>query len=186
VPGPTAHTVALMMVVPAANVTVAGTLATAGLSELRLIVNPAAGAGADRVTNTFCRARALMLILPGEKLIESVTCTVWLADGRPMVDAVMAADPKSNPVTWGGDAVVVAPAGISTLAGFTVIFEGSLLVNVIIMPDGGAGADKVTGKSTVCPTPTVRLDGNTMPLTPAFVSEKLAGSATPATDALTT
>jgi hypothetical protein len=103
-----------------------------------------------------------------------------------MVDAVMAADPKFRPVTWGGDAGIVAPAGISTLAGFTVIFEVSLLVNMIIMPDGGAGVDKVTGYSTVCPTPTVRLDGNTIPLTFVFVSEKLAGNATPATDAFTT
>src|ERR1700680_745489 len=101
-----------------------------------------------------------------------------------MVDAVMAAAPKFTPVIWGGNPGVVAPAGISTLAGLTAIFEVSLLTNVIIMPDGGAGVDKVTGKDTVCPTPTVRLDGNRIPLAFVFVSEKVAGSAAPVTDAL--
>jgi len=172
------------MVVPPTKAAVAGTATTAGLSELRLIVNPPAGAGADRITNRFCRAATLMPILPGEKLIESATCTVWLADGKPIAEAVMTAVPKFMPVTCGGAAGVVAPAGISTLAGRTVTFELSLLVNVIITPDGGAGADNVTGNDALCPIPMVTLDGKIIPVT--FVNEKLADAATPATDAFTT
>lgn len=64
------------MVAPAANVTVAGTVATAVLLELVFTTSPAAGAAADRVRVRFCVLRPVMVAVAGVK--ETVAFT-WAA-----------------------------------------------------------------------------------------------------------
>ena len=66
----------LTLVAPAANVTVAGTVAIAGLAELRFTVRPAAGAGPDSVSVRFCVVGPTMVRLLGEKPMLAVTWTV--------------------------------------------------------------------------------------------------------------
>lgn len=68
----------LAEVVLAGNVTVAGTVATAGLSELKLTVKFALK-GADRISVRNCEAPWPIDTLPGEKLKASVTDTVCAA-----------------------------------------------------------------------------------------------------------
>ena len=62
-----------------AIVTLDGTVATAGLLELRLRVNPPAGAGADNVSVRFWVLVPVIDKLVGEKLAASATVTDWLA-----------------------------------------------------------------------------------------------------------
>ena len=64
----------------AAKVTVAGTVAAPVLLELRFIVKPPAGAGADKFNVRFWVAIPVIVRLVGEKLAVAVTCTVWLAE----------------------------------------------------------------------------------------------------------
>jgi len=61
------------VVAPAAIVMVVGTLATPGLSELRLMVRPPSGAGAERSSATNCLPFPEMVKLGGEKLSVRVT-----------------------------------------------------------------------------------------------------------------
>jgi hypothetical protein len=71
------------VVAPAAKLTDAGTVATAGLLELRLTTSPDE-AGADRFIARFCVAVPPMLMVAGEKLMATgavVTCTGTLAVG---------------------------------------------------------------------------------------------------------
>src|SRR4029079_15886720 len=56
------------------------------------------------------------------------------------------------PVTWGGVAAVVAPCGMTTLAGVTVTFEVLLLARVTVTPRAGAGAGNVTTKAADWPS----------------------------------
>jgi hypothetical protein len=85
-------------VVPVPKLTVAGTVATAALLELRLTTSPA-GAGADRFSVRFCVAVPLMVRLPGQKLIVMAvvppddTSTCPLAVAYPGAEAVIVADP---------------------------------------------------------------------------------------------
>jgi hypothetical protein len=79
-PAVTPVTGTVVVVALAANVTVAGTVATLMLLELRLMVRPPAGAGADRFKVRFCEAVPMMVAIAGEKLMVAVTCTDWLAD----------------------------------------------------------------------------------------------------------
>jgi hypothetical protein len=72
-PAVTPVTGTLTLVAPAANVTVAGTVATAGLAELRFTIRPAAGAGPDRVSVRFCVVGPMMVRLFGEKPMVAVT-----------------------------------------------------------------------------------------------------------------
>src|ERR1700736_6527100 len=67
-PGVTPVTGTVTLVAPAANVTVAGTVATPVLLELRLAVSPAV-APADRFKVKFCTEPALIRRLPGEQLL---------------------------------------------------------------------------------------------------------------------
>jgi hypothetical protein len=67
------------VVPPAAIFTVAGTFAAAVLLELKLMVTPPAGAGADRVRVRFCVAVPTMLRLVGENAAVAATVTFWLA-----------------------------------------------------------------------------------------------------------
>ena len=80
VPGATPVTVTVALVALAAMVTVAGTVATPVLLELRFITTPPAGAGADKFSVRFWVAVPVMVAVAGEKLAVAVTCTVWLAD----------------------------------------------------------------------------------------------------------
>ena len=79
VPGATPVTATVAVLVLAAMVTVAGTVAAAVLLELKLIVTPPAGAGADNVNVRFCVAVPVMLRVVGEKLAVAATVTAWLA-----------------------------------------------------------------------------------------------------------
>ena len=73
-------TVTVALVAPATKVAVAGTLAAPGFAELKLMVTPPAGAGAERFSTTSCVAPAVTVRLCGEKLTAAVTCTAWPAD----------------------------------------------------------------------------------------------------------
>ena len=72
-PAATPVTGIVTVVAPAANVSVVGTLATPGLSELRLMVRPLSGAGAERSSATNCLLLPVMVKLGGEKLSVMVT-----------------------------------------------------------------------------------------------------------------
>lgn len=102
---PVTGTFTLMALV--GKLTVAGTLATDGLSELRLTTRPA-GAGDDRLRVRFFVSFLAMVKDCGEKLSPEVTVTVSLAPMKPGDDAVIVADPKLTPVTCGCVAGAVA------------------------------------------------------------------------------
>ena len=76
VPGATLVTATLTLVALAVKFSVEGTVATPVLLELRLIVKPPAGAGADRFNVKFCVAIPAMVRLAGEKVAVAVTCTI--------------------------------------------------------------------------------------------------------------
>ena len=80
VPGATPVTATIALVALAAKLTVAGTVAAPVLLELKLMVKPPAGAGADRFRVRFCVAVPVIVRLVGEKLAVAATCTLWLAD----------------------------------------------------------------------------------------------------------
>ena len=157
---PVTGTVTLLAL--AANVTIAGTVATAGLLELKSIIRPPAGAGAGKFRIRFCVAAAMSVTLSGENRIVAVTCTGWLADVKPGAEALMIADPKLIPFTCGCVAGVVEPVAMNTLAGVTLTFDGSLLASVTVMPPAGAAAGSVIGNATDWPSPTLALDDTRM------------------------
>jgi hypothetical protein len=80
-PGAILLTGSVTLVAPPANVTLDGTVATPVLSELKFIVRPPAGAGAESWSETI-RADdpAVMVKAAGEKKSAAVTRTGWLAD----------------------------------------------------------------------------------------------------------
>src|SRR5262249_34011543 len=78
-----------------------------------------------------------------------------------MAAAVMVTDPKSTPVSCGAEEGVVAPAAIRMFGGLIVSLEVSLLVRATTTPPAGAAVDRLNGKATVWPTPTIAL-GNTI------------------------
>jgi hypothetical protein len=152
----------------APKLTVAGAVATPGLLELRLIVRPPVGAGADRMSVRFCVVVPLIVRLPGEKLIvvlvpPVVTCTSPVAGAKPLADAVTIADPALMPFTIGARLGAVTPCGMKIFSGATVTFEVSLLVSVMNTPPDGAGFAKVTEKFTCWPGATVVLAGRMIP-----------------------
>jgi hypothetical protein len=130
----------------ATQVTVAGTVATLVLLELRLTVSPLAGAGAKYSVRS-CVAPPLIVKPPTgvKKLLPppGITWTCALPGVKPGADAVMLADPRLMPLTCGCVSGNVALAAMKTL-GVTVTFEVSLLANETVTPPGGAGAGKVT------------------------------------------
>ena len=69
-----------------------------------------------------------------------------------MAEAVIEADPKLTPFTWGCAAGVVAPAAMATLA-VTVTLDGSELVSAMVTPPAGAGVAKLTGNAADWPNP---------------------------------
>lgn len=74
-PKPVAVTGTLTVVVPLANVTVPGTVATDVLLELSLTVVPAAGAAAESVSVRFCAFRPVIVAVEGEKATLAFTVT---------------------------------------------------------------------------------------------------------------
>jgi hypothetical protein len=74
---PVTGTVTLLA--PDAKVTVGGTVATAMLLELRLIMTPPDGAGTDRFSVKFCVAVPMIVPVGGEKASVAVTSTGRLA-----------------------------------------------------------------------------------------------------------
>lgn len=71
-------TVAVVFV--AVKVTVAGTVATPVLSELRFTVMPLAGAGPERFKVTFCVVKPEMVMVVGEKVMLPFTVMAVVAD----------------------------------------------------------------------------------------------------------
>ena len=116
-PGATPVTGTLALVALAAKVTLVGTVAAAALLEVRLNVNPEAGAGTDKLSARLCVAVPVMVAVEGEKLMLAPTFTGWLDDPNPGADAVIVALPKLTPVTCGCVAGVVDPWAMKTLAG---------------------------------------------------------------------
>ena len=115
----------------------------------------------------------------GENTMVSAASTVWLTGAYPKADAVMSAEPKLTPLTFGGVAGAVASPGMKTSEGVTVTIVESLVTSETNTPPEGAGAERVTGKVTVAPSGTVTLAGKVSPV--ALVSENAAGVAnTPA------
>ena len=78
-PGPAPVKATLAVVPFAAKVTLAGTVTTFVLLELRLTKRPPAGAGDERLSATFCVMIPLMVTVGEAKLMVAVTCTAELA-----------------------------------------------------------------------------------------------------------
>jgi hypothetical protein len=76
VPNPTLVTGTLTLDALPGMTTVAGTVATAGLLELRLTAKPTGGASAERFNVRFCTAIPAIVRPAGKKLMVAVTCTV--------------------------------------------------------------------------------------------------------------
>jgi hypothetical protein len=87
------------------------------------------------------------------------TCTLPLAEAKPLAHAVMIADPILMPLTVGARLGVSAPCGMKMFSGATVTFEGSLLVSVMNTPPDGAAVTNVTGNGADSPGATVTLAG---------------------------
>ena len=79
-----------------------------------------------------------------------VIVTFVLAGLKPGAEAVIVVWPMLTPVNCGGEAGVVAPAGMKTVA-VTVAFEVSLLTSVMVTPPAGAPTGKLTANGTDCP-----------------------------------
>ncbi len=75
----------------------------------------------------------------------------------------MVAAPSPTPVTCGCCAGWVWPAATVTLAG-EIVTRLVLPLTKFTVTASGAGADRVIGNGTDCPSPTVVLDGT--PITP--------------------
>ena len=75
-PAATPFTATLVLMEFPGTVTVAGTVATPMLLEFTLIVNPSAGAGADRSRKICCVTAPVMEVVPGEKLMVYPVTTV--------------------------------------------------------------------------------------------------------------
>jgi hypothetical protein len=159
VPTDTPVTGTLTVVAPAAKFTVAGTVATDGVSELRLMVKPPAGAAPERFNTAFCVVTPVTVRLGCAKLMVAFTCTVVLAGVIPVPDALMLAEPVLTPLTAGWFAGVVWPARIVMLAGEIVSLVVSLLVRAIVR-SADAGLARLTANAVDLPMPTVRLDGS--------------------------
>jgi hypothetical protein len=128
-----------------------------------------------------------MVTVAGEKLSEPATCTAWLADVYPDAEALIVADPKLTPVTWGCVAGATDPPAISTFSGATATLEVSLLLNTTVTPPDGAGVVNVTGNVADWFVPTdMPLDSVMLPgAADEFVSVNAAVLASPAVDAVT-
>jgi hypothetical protein len=134
--------------------TVAGTVAIAGLFDVRVAVRPPAGAGGDNVSVRLPVWFWLTERFAGVRVaVEAVTCTVPVPFRYVGAVPVIMAEPILTPVTCAGVAGVVAPAAMNTV-GVTVTVDGSLLVSVTVTPPVGAACESVTGTVTVWVTTT--------------------------------
>ncbi len=75
-PTATPVTGTVTLVAPAGKLMVDGTVAVPVLSELRLMVKPAAGAAPDSVSVRFCVDGPVMVMVEGVKLTVAFTWTV--------------------------------------------------------------------------------------------------------------
>jgi hypothetical protein len=157
----TAVTGTFTVVAPTAKLTLAGTVATLVVPELRLIVSPPAGAAPESVRTRFCVERPVIVNVGGVKFIVAFTCTVASAVVTPVPDAAIVADPTFTPCTEGWLAGVVCPAKIVMLAGEIVTFVGSLLTSAIVR-SATAGVDKLTANVADAPKFTDAFDGSRM------------------------
>ena len=157
-PNPTAVTGTVRLVAPAAKLTLAGTVATLGALELKLIVKPLAGAAPDRFNVRLCVTSPVMVTVGGAKLMVAFTWTVALAEVTPVPVAVMFAEPRLTPVMVGWVPGVDWPARIVILAGVMVSFVMSLLARAIVRSTG-AGLARLTANVAEAPSPTVGLAG---------------------------
>jgi len=169
------------VVAPSVNVTVGGTVATAWFDELRLIVTPPDGAGAESVSVRFCVPSPLIVTSCGVKLTVAVTDASAEAGVYAGAEALMFAVPRPTPVTIGWDAGVVCPAPMVTVDGEIVTFEASLLFRVTVTPEGVA-VESETANTADCPSPTVTLEVRLIPpsvvtVTFAVVSARLGALA---------
>jgi hypothetical protein len=164
----------------AGKVTVVGTVATPGVSELKLIVMGAFCA-ADRVRERFCVASGASDRVFGKKamLTLGVTCTGRLPDNKPLAVAIMVAEPTATAVTFGCEDCVW-PAPMMMFTGDTVTFVGSLEVSAMNTPPLGAGLAKTTVTVWNWPGPSVTLGGiklmSLRTVTKAVVSAMFGGA----------
>jgi hypothetical protein len=164
-PPATPVTGTLALVAPAVNVTVAGTVATPVLLELKLAVNPA-DAGPDKFNVRFCVLPALTVRLPGEKKLlpppAGVTVTSAVAFGMPVALAVIVADPAATPVT--GTVTLLAFAPKFTNAG-TMTVPGLLELRLTVNPLAKAGDDRFSVRFCVVSPMIVKLAGEKLIVT---------------------
>jgi hypothetical protein len=160
VPAETPVTGTVTLVVFAGKVTVAGTVATPGVSELKLIVMGALWAD-DRVRERVCVVSAVSDRVFGKKamLTLGVTCTGRLPDNKPLAIAVMVAEPTATAVTFGCETDCVWPWLMMICRGDTVTFVVSFESSVMNTPPLGAGLAKTTVTVWNWPGPSVTLGG---------------------------
>jgi hypothetical protein len=148
-PAATPVTGTATLVAPAANVTVAGIVATPVLFELRLAVSPAI-AGPDKFSVRLPAEPELIARLCGEKKLLPPLVITWtcpLPCVYPGADARILTNPTLMPVTCGCVAGDVVPPAMKTL-GVTIALDVSLLFSVTVTPPAGAAPGKVTGSVT--------------------------------------
>jgi hypothetical protein len=100
-PMPTPVTGTATLVLFAGNVTVGGTVAAAGLLELRLTVRPVAGVVPERFKVRFWVEFRLTVKVCCWKLSVAATCTVFESPKKPGAEALISDDPKLTPVMMG-------------------------------------------------------------------------------------
>jgi len=165
-PAATPVTGTATLVAPAVNVTVAGTVATPALVELRLAVSPAV-AGPDRFSVRFPVEPALTVRLPGEKKLlpppAITTVTPAVAFGMPVALAVSVVDPAASPVTGTFTLLVLAPK--LTVEG-TVATPILPALRLTVRPLAGAGTDRFSVRFCVAPALSVRLPGEKLIVAP--------------------
>src|ERR1017187_639465 len=79
-PAPTEVTTTFIVVAFAGKTTLGGTVATLGLLEVRLTVSPTEGAGAERLSATFCVVTPVIVTVGEANVMMAVTFTAALAD----------------------------------------------------------------------------------------------------------
>jgi hypothetical protein len=158
VPAATPFTGIVTLVVPAANVTVAGTVATAELLDVTVAVSPAEAAAESVRVRLVADPAFTVTELGASELVPAGADTVTVAVAVPKfgVTAVMVADPAPTPVT--ATVVLVAPAANVTVAG-TVATAGLLDVIVAVSP-AGAAAESVSVSVVAAPALIVTAPGD--------------------------
>src|SRR5450759_4653157 len=139
-------------VAPPAMKTLGVTITLEGSLLASRTFTPPAGAGPAKVTGSMTDRPSPTVVLAGRLIVlvvpPVVTCTRPVADGNPLADAVMIAEPTLMPFTVGARLGADAPCGMKIFSGATVTVEGSLLVSVMNTPPDGAAVANVTGRFT--------------------------------------